>query len=125
MLPMPMRPVRRYWPVLVALVLLVTSLVAAARPQSPGSRVIAWVRAATWESAHLDKSGIVLDTVAADVPALVTLMTGGDEPQRLSAARALGYGGGDAAIAALRTHREAARSAPHMLALALAQRGNV
>jgi hypothetical protein len=78
MLPMPTHPVRRRWPGLVALVLLVASLVAAARPQSPESRVIAWARAATWDGVHLDNSAIVLDTVPADVPALVRLLTGCD-----------------------------------------------
>jgi hypothetical protein len=123
---MPSRTSRRhrFSTVAVALAVGVTTLAAAARPPASESAVVAWARAATWDTIALDKTTLVLDTTAADVPALVALLTTGEEPQRLAAAKALGYGGGDAAIAALRDHTDAVRSAPHMLALALMQRGD-
>lgn len=67
---------------------------------------------------------IVLDLTAADVPAIASLLTTGTDDQRFFAAKALGYGGGDAAIAALRANPEATHSAGIMLGIAMAQRGS-
>jgi hypothetical protein len=94
-------------------------------PQATPSAVVAWARDSNWESYFKDRdSPIVLDTVAADVPALTELLTTGTDSQRLGAAQALGYGGGDAGIAVLRANPDAARSGRAMLGIAIAYRGS-
>jgi hypothetical protein len=114
------RIARHLWLVLVVL----AAGGPAARAQAGESAVVAWARALTWETLHLhENSAIVLETRASDVPALTVLLTTGTEPQRQAAARALGYGGGDSAIAALRANPDAAMSAREMLDTAIALRG--
>jgi hypothetical protein len=92
---------RRGFSLIVVIVgLAVAGLVAATSRQEP-SPVVAWATAASFE--HLDRgtSALVLDTQPADVPPLSALVSMGTQPQQVAATLALGYAGGDEAIAAL------------------------
>jgi hypothetical protein len=93
------------------------TLGASAQP-TPAS-VVEWARSADESFLGDATPAIVLDTTPADVPALAGLLARGTEAQQSAAALALGYGGGDAAIDALRAHATAGT----MLGLALGQRG--
>jgi len=120
---MAMEPGRylRRWAIGVSL-LQGASGVAAAPAQPPPKTVVEWARSADWFRAGDEKPGLVLDTAAVDVPALAELLARGTEPQQMAASEALGYGSGDAAIAALRANAGAG-PASSMLPLALGIRG--
>jgi len=104
------------------LVCLQETLAIGAPAQSPDASVVEWARSADVFSLGDDTPGIVLDTSPADVPGLAALLARGTESQQMAAAKALGHGGGDAAIAALRANAGAPWAAP-MLYLALSIRG--
>ena len=87
--------------------------------QSPPASVVEWARSADDSFPDDTAPAIVLETTAADVPALAGLLARGTDAQRSAAALALGYGGGDAAIDALRADADGGV----MLSLALGRRG--
>jgi hypothetical protein len=127
MMPHPPAALRRLWPAFALLMLCLAGVLVAAAPGPPPSAVVAWARAAEWGSFGHDVELVVLDTTAADVPALGQLLAHGTEPQQIAARYALGYSGlsSDAAIRALDANARGDRMRRRgMLIAALGQRGS-
>ena len=114
---------RRPWPVFALLMLCAAGALVTAATPAPPSPVVTWARAADLDEIDDGVPAIVLDLAAGDVPSLAELLARGTEAQQSAAMVALGYGGGDAAIAALRAHARPGDPVSAMLCLALGQRG--
>jgi hypothetical protein len=113
---------RVFSPIVCIVGLAVVGLVAAGSWQAP-SPVVAWATAASFEHLDGETSAVVLETQPADVPALSALLRTGTERQQVAAGLALGYAGGDEAIAALEAADQQGGAVKIMLAFARGMRG--
>lgn len=111
-------------PILVALAVVASLVFAAASPSSDPSRLVA-VTESSQDDGSREAIDASLDGTADDVPRLAHLLRRGSPDQRAAAMTALGYLGGDRAIAALAGYAEQTgdRAATALLYFAMGARG--